>query len=57
MVKAIFWSKAPADLSPISLSLPARLSLYACIAGMLFLGLYPAPLLDLTDGVVKAVFK
>lgn len=57
VVKAIFWSKAPADLSPISLSLPARLSLYACIAGMLFLGLYPAPLLDLTDGVVKAVFK
>ncbi len=57
VVKAIFWSKGVGDLSPIPLSLPARLSLYVCIAGMIFLGVYPGPLLDLTDGVVKAVFK
>ncbi len=57
VVKAIFWTKAASDLSPIALSLPARLALYVCIAGMLFLGLYPSPLLDFTDGVVKAVFN
>lgn len=57
VVKAIFWTKAAGDLSPITLSLSARLALYVCIAGMLFLGLYPGPLLDLADGVVKVVFK
>ncbi len=57
VVKAIFWTKAAGDLSPIPLSLPARLALYVCIAGMLFLGLYPSPLLNLTDEVVKVVFK
>ncbi len=57
VVKAIFWTKAAGDLSPITVSLPARLALYVCIAGMLFLGLYPGPLLDLTDEVVKVVFK
>ncbi|MSU26767.1 MAG: NADH-quinone oxidoreductase subunit N [Pedosphaera sp.] len=57
VMKAIFWTKPTGDLSPIPLSLPARLALYVCIAGMLFLGLYPGPLLDFTDGVVKAVFN
>jgi NADH-quinone oxidoreductase subunit N len=56
VVKAIFWSKETVPVSPIILSGTARLALYACIAGMLYLGLYPAPLLDFTDAVVKASF-
>jgi NADH-quinone oxidoreductase subunit N len=45
VVRAIYWSKDVPDYSPIRVTIPVRLSLYACIAGMLFLGIFPnAPL-------------
>lgn len=41
VVRAIYWSKETPDLSPIAVPVPVRFALYACIAGMLILGLLP----------------
>ena len=46
VVRAIYWGKEASDLSPLSVSVPVRFALYACIAAMLFLGLYPNPALN-----------
>lgn len=49
VIRAIYWSKDPPDLSPISVSLPLRVVLGVCIGGMLVLGLFPNLFLDWTD--------
>ena len=46
VVRAIYWGKEAPDLSPISVATPVRFALYACIAAMLFLGLYPNPAMN-----------
>jgi len=53
VVRAIYWSEDPMDLSPIEVSKPIRVSLYGCIAGMLYLGLFPSPTLELATQAVK----
>jgi hypothetical protein len=40
-VRAIYWSKDAADLSPIAISTPIKVCLYACVTGILSLGLFP----------------
>jgi NADH-quinone oxidoreductase subunit N len=55
IVRAIYWSNDATDLSPILLSKPIRVSIYGCIAGMFFLGLYPGPVLELATEAVKAL--
>ncbi len=52
VVRAIYWSNDAPDLSSIAVSLPMRLSLYACIAGMLYLGLFPNALVNLATAAV-----
>jgi NADH-quinone oxidoreductase subunit N len=47
VIRAIYWSQDPADLSPIQVSLPGRAMLYACVAGMLYLGIFPSSALHL----------
>lgn len=47
VVRAVYWSREPADLSPIQPSIPMRVSLYGCLAGMFLLGVYPSPLVNL----------
>ncbi|MBI5775116.1 MAG: NADH-quinone oxidoreductase subunit N [Verrucomicrobia bacterium] len=46
VIRAIYWSKNTADTSAIEISMPLRASLYACIAGMLYLGLFPRAAVD-----------
>ncbi len=53
VVRAIYWSSDITDLTPIRLSAPIQLSLYGCIAGMFFLGLYPNPMVDLVNDAVR----
>jgi NADH-quinone oxidoreductase subunit N len=53
VIRAIYWSQEPADLSPLPTSVPMKVSLGACIAGMLLLGIYPAAFLHLTGSVVR----
>ena len=55
VIRAIYWSKDPADLSPIEISKPIRVSLYGCIAGMLYLGMFPNAMVNLATEAVKAL--
>jgi NADH-quinone oxidoreductase subunit N len=48
VIRAIYWSVGTTDVSPIPVSIPARMALYTCIAGMLYLGLVPGPMLNMT---------
>jgi len=53
VIRAIYWSENPADLTPIHASGPIRISIYACIVGMFFIGLFPGPLVNLANEAVK----
>jgi NADH-quinone oxidoreductase subunit N len=55
VVRAIYWSKDAADLSPITLSRPIRVSIYVCIGGMFYLGLFPSAALDLANKAVESL--
>jgi NADH-quinone oxidoreductase subunit N len=55
VVRAIYWSDEAPDLAPIQVSGAARGSLYACIAGMFFLGFFPGPLVNLATAAVKTL--
>ena len=57
VVRAIYWSKEAGDLSVIELSSPAKLSLWACIAGIFWLGLFPNTVLNLTNLAAAALGK
>jgi NADH-quinone oxidoreductase subunit N len=55
VIRAIYWSKETPNLAPIQNSMPIRAALYGCIAGMFFLGLFPAPVLNWTTLAVQAL--
>jgi len=55
VVRAIYWSEAVPNLSAITLSLPIRLSLYSCVAGIFFLGLFPGWMVNLAEAAVKVL--
>jgi NADH-quinone oxidoreductase subunit N len=57
VVRAIYWSKDASDLSPILLSSPIKLSIAICIAGMLWLGIFPNTVLDLASQAAQAFGK
>jgi len=49
VVRAIYWSKEPADISPIKMSMPAKLVIVICVAGIFYLGLFPTKALNLAN--------
>ena len=49
VVRAIYWSKNPEDLSPIELSAPAKVAIWACLAGIFWIGLFPNTVLNITN--------
>jgi NADH-quinone oxidoreductase subunit N len=53
VIRTIYWSENPENLSPIQASKPIRISIYACIVGMFFIGLFPGPLVNLANEAVK----
>jgi NADH-quinone oxidoreductase subunit N len=55
IVRAIYWSKEAPDLSSIPTTLPMRASIYSCLAGMLWLGLYPNPLVTWANAAVRSL--
>jgi NADH-quinone oxidoreductase subunit N len=55
VIRAIYWSKDPADLSPITLSGAAKFSIALCIAGMLWLGTFPNTVVNLADQAAQAL--
>src|SRR5439155_16653981 len=52
IIRAIYWSSEPSDLSQLPISIPVRVLLYVCMAGMLFLGIFPNPAMRLADHAV-----
>lgn len=55
VIRAIYWSKDPADLSPVNVSLPARAVLLVCAGGMLYLGLFPNRAVQQTQFAVQVL--
>jgi len=55
IIRAIYWSKDAADLSPIALRGSIRTALAVCIAGILFIGSYPDPLVNLANMAVEVL--
>jgi NADH-quinone oxidoreductase subunit N len=53
VIRAIYWSKETEFLPSITVSTPMKFSLYACMSGMLFLGLWPDALISSADQVVQ----
>lgn len=56
VVRAIYWSKETPDLAPIQISLPTKISIYVCVLGMLYLGMFPNAVVNLATKAV-AVLK
>ena len=57
VIRAIYWSKNPEDLSPIELSAPAKVSVWACLAGIFWIGLFPNTVLNITNLAAAALEK
>ena len=55
VVRAIYWSKTPADTAPIRLSPTMQVSLAVCMAGMLYVGLFPNAAVQAASEAVKAL--
>ncbi len=55
IVKTMY-ADSPDNSTPISVSVPVRCALYACIAGMIAIGLYQAPFLKLSVKAVQSSF-
>jgi NADH-quinone oxidoreductase subunit N len=55
VIRAIYWSKDASDLSPIALSAPAKVSIWVCIAGMFWIGLFPSVVLNLATEAAQAL--
>jgi NADH-quinone oxidoreductase subunit N len=57
VIRAIYWSKDPADLSLIELSASAKVSIWICIAGIFWIGLFPNTILNITNLAAAALGK
>jgi NADH-quinone oxidoreductase subunit N len=55
VIRAIYWSKDARDLSPIPLTGGAKFLVLACMAGMLWIGIFPNTVLNLANAAVIAL--
>ena len=55
VIRAIYWSRDPADLSPITVSGPAKFSIAICVAGIFWLGLFPESVLNFAMSAASAI--
>jgi NADH-quinone oxidoreductase subunit N len=53
VIRAMFWSKTQTATSVIEISWPAKIALFTCLGGMLFLGIFPSPLFSAAETAVK----
>jgi NADH-quinone oxidoreductase subunit N len=54
VIRAMYWSASASDAAPVRMPAIQRALLYVCAVGMLYLGLYPSPLVKLTTRVAGA---
>jgi NADH-quinone oxidoreductase subunit N len=52
VVRAIYWGGEATEKSAVTLSLPATLTVAACLVGILFIGIYPNPLMKAAEAAV-----
>jgi NADH-quinone oxidoreductase subunit N len=55
VIRAIYWSKDVTDVSPIELSAPAKISIFICLAGIFWIGIFPNTVLNITNEAAKAL--
>lgn len=55
VVRAIYWSGNGSTAAPIEISLPMKATIYGCIAGMLYLGLYPDTMINIADAAISVL--
>jgi NADH-quinone oxidoreductase subunit N len=55
VVRAIYWGRTEGAQPLVVLSLPAKAAVFACVAGILFIGVYPEPLLKLASSAVMGL--
>jgi NADH-quinone oxidoreductase subunit N len=55
VVRAIYWSKDPADAAPIKISPTMQVCLAVCMAGMLYFGLFPNAAVQAASDAVQAL--
>ncbi len=55
VIRAVYWSQGATDLSPIQISRPIRFSIYGCIAGIFYLGLFPGAMVNWANAAVKVL--
>jgi NADH-quinone oxidoreductase subunit N len=55
VIRAIYWGHEARERSTISMSLPIQFALWACIIGMLWLGLFPGAVLGLAAEAVNVL--
>jgi NADH-quinone oxidoreductase subunit N len=55
VIRAIYWSRDVADLSPVPISIPMRLVVYVCLIGMLVLGLFPNLMVKAATYAIKSI--
>jgi NADH-quinone oxidoreductase subunit N len=55
VVRAMYWGTGPAETEAVTISLPAKAMVFACMAGILFIGIYPNPLIKAAEAAVAAM--
>ncbi len=55
VVRAIYWGGEAKDKTELTLSLPARATVFVCLAGILFIGIYQNPLIKAAELAVQAL--
>jgi len=55
VIRAIYWGEAPAGSSAIQASVPTKIALGICVAGILYLGVAPGGLMRMADGAVAGL--
>ncbi|MFO1475665.1 MAG: NADH-quinone oxidoreductase subunit N [Verrucomicrobiota bacterium] len=55
VIRAMYWDESPAEAPRICISTPALLALGCCVAAILWLGLFPGPVLRLAAAAIAAL--
>ncbi len=55
VIRTMYWGKAAGESAPITVSPLMRVCLYACVGGMIYLGIYPADVLSVAEQAVAVL--
>ncbi len=55
VIRVMYWADNPPDISPIVVPVRVKIPLAVCALAMLYLGMFPGPVLDSANAAVKAL--